>query len=95
MLASETTSGLLPLHFGSALLTVTLVSVLVSIMALICWKVIDRITPGNLDGQLLGTPATEGKPERAPNIALAIVVGAISLGFSFIIGCTIIGVLAH
>lgn len=90
-----TTSGFLPPYFGAMVLALVLVAAIAGVLAMIAWKVIDRITPGNLDGQLLGTPAADGKPERAPNLALAVVVGAMFMGFSFVLGCTVVGVLVH
>lgn len=85
----------LPEYFWVMLLALVLVAAVAGLLATLGWRVIDWITPGNLNGQLLGTPAENGKPERAPNVALAIVVAAMFLGFSFILGCTVIGVLVH
>ena len=55
------------------------------------WKLIDKITPGNLNNELLGTPDERNdagvivKHGKQPNIALAIVVGAMILGFFHVI----------
>lgn len=55
------------------------------------WKWIDKLTPGDLNKELLGTPdvrdannniVTHGKQ---PNIALAIVVASLVLGFFHVI----------
>lgn len=95
--AVATEPGVLPPYFWVMLLALVLVAAVAGLLATLGWRVIDWITPGNLNGQLLGTPGDPkaGTPERAPNVALAIVVAAMFLGFSFILGCTVIGVLVH
>lgn len=48
------------------------------------WKLIDKLTPGNLDKEILGDNS-----KNQPNVALAIVVAAFVLGFSIIIAAAI------
>ncbi len=49
------------------------------------WKFIDWLTPGNLNDELLGSPLAG----KQPNVALAVVVGALVLGFCLIIAAAI------
>jgi hypothetical protein len=87
--------GILPSHFWPMILGLVIVFAVAMILYMVAWRVIDKITPGDLDGQIIGTPAKDGHPERAPNLALAIVVGAMLIGMSVILGCTILAVLMH
>lgn len=51
------------------------------------WRWIDKLTPGNLNNELLGTPDERDaagnivKRGKKPNVALAIVVAALVIGF--------------
>ncbi len=110
-----TVSGIeLPDYFPTMAAAVVLVSALAAFLMLLGYKVIDKITPGKLCEELLGSfvkkdlmmkgkgvgapdqkIGTRLKMEKAPNVALAIVVGSMFLGGSIIIGATVIGVLLH
>jgi len=58
---------------------------LVSLLLFVAfWRFIDWLTPGNLNKELLGDNS-----KGQPNIALAIVVGALALGFCIIIAAAI------
>jgi len=64
---------------------VSLIFILVAAIAFpFIWKLIDKITPGDLDKELLGDNA-----QKQPNVALAIVVGAMVLAFGLIIAAAI------
>lgn len=103
VLFAESDGGLFPEHFWPMIAALAVVFVIALGLKLLGWRVIDWITPGNLGEELLGKPETRDpmapayvlKPEKKPNVALAIVVGAMFLGLSFILGCTIIGVMVH
>lgn len=73
--------------FHPAFVPALLQSVIFAIVAFglffIFWKVIDKVTPGNLNIEILGSS------QRPPNIALAIVVGSMALGFCIIIAAAI------
>lgn len=86
-----TESGFFPPYFGVMLLALVLTFVVGVLLQLVGYKVIDRITPGNLCKELTG----EGRPDGKPNVALALVVAAMFLGMSITMGCTIIGVMVH
>lgn len=91
---ADVSPGFLPDYFWVMLLALVIVAVVASLLMFGMWWVIDKITPGDLARQLLGEPVQPGQT-RGPNLALAVVVGTMFLGFSIIIGCTVIGVLAH
>ena len=64
---------------------VSLVFILVAaLMFPFLWKLIDKITPGDLDKEILGDNS-----KGQPNVALAIVVGAFVLSFGIIIASAI------
>ncbi len=85
-----------PEHFGTMLLALVIVFALVMVLYMFGYKLIDRITPGNLCRELLGRdPAQTVAEPHKPNVALAIVVAAMLLGLSIILGCTILGVMVH
>jgi hypothetical protein len=56
---------------------------------------LDWVTPGDLNGQLLGTAqGKDGKsvqhtPDGQPNMTLAVVVGLLGLGFCIILAAAI------
>lgn len=107
LFASETTDvvvqnqGVFPEYFGTMLLALVIVAAVATVLAVLGWRVIDWITPGNLNTQLLGDPGNTDpmqgapRPRRDPNLPLAVVVASMFLGFSLILGCTIIGVMVH
>lgn len=86
--APETVLGL-PSYFPTMLLALVLVFALVMCLFMVAWRVIDKITPGKLNDELLGKGRTQ------PNLALAIVVASMVLGMSIILGLTVLGVLVH
>ena len=51
----------------------------------VCFVIVDKLTPYDLWAEIV----------EKKNVALAIVVGAMFLGYSIILGCTVIGVLMH
>lgn len=84
-------TGLFPPYFGVMLLALAIVFALALVLNLLAFRVIDWITPGNLSKEILGDSA-QGKQ---PNIALAVIVAAMFLGLSIVLGCTVIGVMGH
>jgi hypothetical protein len=67
-------------------LVVTIIWALVALALFpIFWKVLDLVTPGNLKEELLG----DASKNKAPNLAMAIVVGLLGLGFCVIIASAI------
>lgn len=92
LFASETVTESvmgLPPYFPTMLLALVLVFILLMLLFVIGWRVIDRITPGKLDEEILGSQ------KKQPNVALAIVVASMVLGVSVVLGCTVIAVLNH
>jgi hypothetical protein len=89
---AEVTTGImgLPPHFGIMLIAVTIVFGLSLILFTLGWRVIDWITPGKLDDEIVPKD-----PIKRPNIALAIIVSAMIVGLSIVLGCTIVGVMVH
>jgi len=81
--------GVLPSYFWTMLLAVALVFLVSMVLYVIGWRVIDKITPGVLNKELV--------PEgiKPPNEALALVVSAMVLGMSLVLAATIHGVLTH
>lgn len=76
--------GLLPAVMGS------LIFVIVgSILLAVVWRVIDWITPGKLNDELVPPQPAYSVGHKQPNIALAIVVGCFVLGFAHIIAMSI------
>jgi len=83
--------GLLPENFWQGLLG-TVIYFLVALALLpVAYKIVDKITPGDLAAQLLGTEDKEtGQPAgRQPNIALAVFAGFLALGMCHIIASAI------
>lgn len=78
-----------PPYFWIMLVAVVIVSLLGMLIQAIGWRVIDKITPGKLDEEILGTAT------KQPNVALAIVVAGMFIGLSLIVAFTIHGVLTH
>lgn len=94
--------SLFPPNFWAGILGTTIYALLAFALFPLAWKVLDWITPGDLNKQLLGTTMekndkigggqlTEVKhtPDGKPNTALAIVVGFLALGFCIILAAAI------
>lgn len=81
---------MLPDYFGTMLAAIALVGLLGGLMMFIAWRVIDKITPGKLDDEIVPADKT-----KQPNQALAIVVGFMFLSWSVVLGFAIHGVLTH
>lgn len=93
LLADAETAGFFPPTFLPALV-ISVIFALVSLLLFVAfWRFIDWLTPGDLNSEILGTEAKELNgvviPAKTPNIALAIVVGALALGFCIIIAAAI------
>ncbi len=84
LIATETVSPTFLENLGTSV-TVSLTFIVLAVVAFpFIWKLIDRITPGDLGKELLGDNAN-----KQPNVALAIVVGAFVLAFGIIIAAAI------
>ena len=83
-------TGILPHYFGPMLLAVTIVFAVSMFLFLFGWRIIDWITPGKLNEELV--PADQNKK---PNVALAIVIAAMLVSVAYVLGSTIQGVLQH
>ena len=79
----------LPDYFGTMVAAITLIFMVVMVLFFVGWRAIDKITPGNLNNELVPVQP------RAPNVALAIVVGSMILGMSIVLGLVVHGVLTH
>jgi uncharacterized membrane protein YjfL (UPF0719 family) len=77
-----------PPYFGVMLLGVVVVFALALVLFALAWRVVDWITPGKLNEQLVPRVGT-------PNVALAIVVGSMLLGLAMVLSSTIHAVLTH
>jgi len=87
-LLAETNADFFPDHFlGNIVTTLIYTGIIVIILFPVFWKVMHWITPGKLDEEILGNN-TEAN-FKAPNVALAIIVGALALGFCIIIAAAI------
>ncbi len=64
-------AGVLPDYFLTMLLAIVVVAVVAFLLSILAWRGIDWITPGKLNEELVPS-----KPNKHPNVALAIVVGA-------------------
>lgn len=67
----------------NAIISIVFVLVAVALFPFL-WKIIDKITPGDLNKELLGS-----FEQKSPNIALAIVVASMVLAFGFILAAAI------
>lgn len=76
-------ADLLHPNLAPSLLWSAIFAIVAIAMFPLVWRLIDRITPGDLAEELLG------RNGRQPNTALAIVVGAMVLGFCIIIAAAI------
>lgn len=83
-------TGMFPPWFKTMLLALVVIFSMSTILYALAWKVIDKITPGNLNDEIV--PRLGNKP---PNVALAIIVAAFLIGFAIILGAAIVGVLVH
>lgn len=89
-------SGFFPAYFPAMMLALVFVFVVVMILFFVGYRVIDKITPGDLSYQLLGhDPKNPPVAPHKPNVALAIVVASMVLGMSILIGLVAHGVLTH
>ena len=82
-------SGLFPDYFGGMLAALAVVFAVVMFLFAIGYRVIDAMTPGKLNDELLGSST------KQPNLALAVVVGSLVLGTAIVLGCTVVGTLVH
>ncbi len=92
LMASETVTEAAAVsdHVAMGMAFIVVLTV-VALSFLFGFRVIDKITPGDLSKELLG----ESNGGKHPNVALAIVVAALILGMALVLGATIIGVLLH
>lgn len=87
--------GLFPANFWAGLLGTVIYALLAASLFPLFWKLLDLVTPGVLNNQLLGTTkdtqgvTTQHTPDGQPNVALAIVVGLLALGFCIILAAAI------
>ena len=84
LLATETVSPTFLENLGTSVAVSLTFIILAAVIFPFLWKLIDRITPGDLSKELLGDNAN-----KQPNVALAIVVGAFVLAFGIIIAAAI------
>jgi hypothetical protein len=88
-------SSLFPVTFWSGVLGTVIYALIAAVLFPLFWKLIDLVTPGNLNAQLLGSTKEKDNvtkshtPDGKPNIALAIVVGFLCLGFCIILAAAI------
>lgn len=86
---------LFPSNFWSGILGSVIYALLALSLFPIFWQVLDWVTPGNLNAQILGSTkdkngvVTAHTPDGKPNIALAIVVGFLGLGLCIILASAI------
>ena len=83
--ATQVSTSLLPADFWQGLLGTTIYFFFGLLLLVVAWRVIDWITPGDLNKQILGTETPDGKP----NVALAILAGLMFLGLAIIVAVTI------
>lgn len=72
-------------HFWQHVLSSTVYFSISLLFLVVAYKVLDWITPGDLNKELLG----EGRPNNQPNMALALVVGLFGLGLCIIIAASL------
>jgi len=82
-----------PSYFGVMLLAVIVVAGLGLALLAIAWRVLDWITPGDLNLELVPDPVKT--PSKRPNVALAVVIGCMFIAVAIVLGATIHGVLTH
>ena len=88
-------TNLFPANFWAGLLGTVIYALVAAVLFPIFWKLLDWVTPGDLNKQLLGhTISREGvvthhTANGQPNLALAIVVGFLGLGFCHILAAAI------
>ena len=94
LFANAETTGFLPAEFWPSLVMSAIFCVVALLFFAIFWKVIHFITPGDLDKEILGHDE-EKKPDgtviarEPPNIALAIIIAGMVIGFCMIITAAI------
>ena len=77
--------GMLPPDFWQGVMGTGIYFAIAMLLFFAAYKVVDWITPGDLDKQLLGTEGGDGKP----NIALGIVVAGMFVAIGMIIAAAI------
>lgn len=83
-------ASMFPDNFWQGLLGSSIYALLALVLFPLFWKIIDWVTPGDLNGQLLGTmKSVAHTPDGKPNMALAVVVGLMALGFCVILASAI------
>ena len=88
-------ASLFPPNFWAGILGTTIYALLAAALFPLFWKLLDWVTPGDLNAQLLGSTkdknniVTQHTPDGQPNKALAIVVGLMALGFCIILAAAI------
>lgn len=89
------TASLFPANFWSGILGTVIYALLAAALFPLFYKLLDWVTPGDLNKQLLGTTKdkqgveTLHTPDGKPNVALAVVVGLLGLGFCIILAAAI------
>ena len=95
--ADVTSTSFFPPEFLPAIVMSVIYLLLAVVLFLGLWRFIDWLTPGCLNTELLGTPEKRVVengietvvPGKAPNMALAVVVAALVLGFCLILTAAI------
>ncbi len=86
---------LFPVNFWSGILGTIIYALLAAALFPLFWKLLDWVTPGDLNSQILGTTKDKNGVTKShtvdgkPNLALAIVVGFMALGFCVILAAAI------
>ena len=75
--------SLFPDDFWAGLLGTTIYALYALILFPLFWKILNLITPGDLNAELVPISG------KQPNVALAVVVGFIALGFCIILAAAI------
>ena len=94
LFANAEATSFFPPEFLPAIVMSVIYLLLAVVLFMGLWKFIDWLTPGDLDKELLGTPETKAPdgsvvPGKAPNLALAVVVAALVVGFCLILTAAI------
>lgn len=96
LFANAETTSFFPPEFLPAIVMSVIYVLLAAVLFLGLWKFIDWLTPGDLDKELLGHTVEEKdangsvtKITKSPNVALALVVAALVVGFCLILTAAI------
>jgi hypothetical protein len=97
LFANAEATSFFPPEFLPAIVMSVIYLLLAVVLFMGLWKFIDWLTPGDLDKELLGTPEQRVVesgierviPGKAPNLALAVVVAALVVGFCLILTAAI------